>query len=340
MTRISCYLMCEHDETGRYHPTGHIRLLRPLLHPSLAGRLHLTHGTEQPSEFTDVIILERLWRPPLSIAVAEQLVRNARPHCRRLVYCLDDNLLDHSADARPGVVYLARHADLVLVSTSELAARVRHINAKVAILANALDERLFPGRPKPRPAGGKIVFGYLGTATHTDDLMLVMEPLRRLMHRHPGAIEFHLVGISADYLLEDAFRGLPVVRHHPHGSLPYEEFLHWSADHCLWDFAIAPLASTPLNSCKSDIKYLDYSLLGIPGIYSDSHAYRDSVRHEETGLVVRENPGEWFAAMERMYSDAGLRQRLAQAAYAEVCSNRTLQYRAADWLRVLSDVLA
>ena len=39
------------------------------------------------------------------------------------------------------------------------------------------------------------------------------------------------------------------------------------------DFAVAPLVKNKMNLCKSFIKYLDYSALGLPGIYSNISPY-------------------------------------------------------------------
>ena len=40
------------------------------------------------------------------------------------------------------------------------------------------------------------------------------------------------------------------------------------------DFAVAPLVDTPFNRCKSDLKILEYSALGLPVIASDLPQYR------------------------------------------------------------------
>ena len=53
-----------------------------------------------------------------------------------------------------------------------------------------------------------------------------------------------------------------------------------------WDVAVAPLHDTAFNRCKSDLKFLEYAALGLPGIYSDVVPYKHAVRHEETGLLT------------------------------------------------------
>jgi hypothetical protein len=62
-----------------------------------------------------------------------------------------------------------------------------------------------------------------------------------------------------------------------------------------YDIGIAPLVDDVFNGCKSDIKFLDYSALGIPTICSRGSAYRAIA---EAGLVLScdNTPEQWLQA--------------------------------------------
>src|SRR5581483_11858752 len=83
--------------------------------------------------------------------------------------------------------------------------------------------------------------------------------------------------------------------------------------------------------CKSDIKFLDYSVLGIPGIYSRFVPYERTVRHLETGYLASNDTQSWTEAFERLLTDDSLRLNLAEQAREYVLSNRTLKQCAHQW---------
>jgi len=128
------------------------------------------------------------------------------------------------------------------------------------------------------------------------------------------------------------FNGLPVSPLNPGAAEAYPAFPGWMRRSLRWDFALAPLVDDAFTRCKSDLKYLDYGALGIPGIFSDVRAYRETVRHRETGLIAPNDPDAWAAALDEMAGDASLRSRLALAARDEVHSSRMLATNARCWL--------
>jgi glycosyltransferase involved in cell wall biosynthesis len=105
-----------------------------------------------------------------------------------------------------------------------------------------------------------------------------------------------------------------------------------------WDLAIAPLEDTRFNRAKSDIKFLDYSALGIPGIYSQVPIYTETVSHLETGYLAENTPEAWEQALEKLLAEKGLREQLAENARAYVNSARALEHCAIQW-RIALQVL-
>ena len=119
----------------------------------------------------------------------------------------------------------------------------------------------------------------------------------------------------------------------------YPDFVPWLRGQSrAWDIAVAPLQDTPFNHHKSDLKYLEYSALGLPGIFSDVTPYSDSVRHDDTGLLCANTTEAWCAAIVRLAQDAALRERLATAARRYVVGERCLHHDATDYARLVTDV--
>jgi glycosyltransferase involved in cell wall biosynthesis len=201
---------------------------------------------------------------------------------------------------------------------------------------NALDERLFEAAPEAAaPDASVLTIGYMGTLTHEADLRMVLAPLRALLRRHAGRVRLELVGGAAEDRLASLFEGLPFRQLHPRHDDAYPKFVPWMRQNLRWDVAIAPLEDDAFTRCKSDLKYLDYGALGIPGVFSDVRPYRDTVRHRETGLLAANDERAWSEALEEIVSDAALRGRLAASARAEVHGSRMLRTNAVRWREAL-----
>jgi processive 1,2-diacylglycerol beta-glucosyltransferase len=327
----------------------YIRLLRPLTHPVLADAVALTHGTTEAIPDCDLLVVERhtLWPYERQLDGFVRLLARCRSRGVRVVYELDDNLLDlHRGEPwevypgpflRGAVAYLAREADAVVVSTPALAERLSRLRPGVLVVPNALDERLFEAGPEPaRPRGDAVTIGYMGTMTHEADLRMVLAPLRALLRRHAGRVRFELVGGAAEGRVSSLFEGLPFHVLHPRQEDAYPSFVPWMRRHLTWDVAIAPLEDNAFTRCKSDLKYLDYGALGIPGVFSDVRSYRETVRNRETGLLAANEPKAWADALEEVVTDGALRARLADAAKADVHGGRMLRTNAVRWREAIA----
>ena len=340
---MKLHVLFEHGGDQRPHGCSHIRLLRPLGHPVNAGRIEWTAGTTYQGG-ADVVLVERMWRPEsVTVAAVEELIARVRRDRARLLFTVDDNLLDlqpWSALQRPLggeltsiVRLLAREADGVIVSTEPLRERMRALNPRIAVVPNAVDERLFRlSEPRPaRPAGAPLTLGLMGTFSHEGDLMMILEPLRALLRARQGRVRLQIVGAVGDEGLLRVFDGLPVELVNSGRPVDYPAFVAWMVDSLRWDLAIAPLEDSPFTRCKSDLKLLDYAALGLPGIYSRVLPYGATVRHLETGWLAESSTDGWREALERLVDDADLRRAIAANARQYVAAERTLARNAASW---------
>lgn len=353
MMRI--HLLVERDRYGNPHGSGQIRLLRPFTHPSLAECFQVTVADDLPQAGTDVVLVERGWRADATLDAAEALVAAIRESGAKLIYTLDDNLLDlhrcqpwheFSTDLKRNIVrFFLRQADGVIVSTETLRQRLQKFNRMVRVVPNALDERLFlsgaidiapPAMEKP--ADRPLVIGYMGTHSHLRDLMMVLEPLRALLREYRDRIEFHLVGITEDSRIIRCFDALPFRVLDTEGNHFYPDFVPWAKEHLRWDMAIAPLEDNEFSRSKSDIKFLDYALLGIPAVYSNVEAYRHTVENGKTGLLCDNTPDAWYAALREMVESYPLRQGVTKFAREFASSQRLLRNSALNWQDAILEI--
>jgi glycosyltransferase involved in cell wall biosynthesis len=349
---IKVHILFEHGPDFRPFGSASIRLLRPLMHPALQDRLEVTCGSHYLGEPKDIVIVDRLWRNDVTLEMVNKLVLDIRKADAKLVYALDDSFFDipteHNVQFPTEKIkaseFLLCQADCIWVTTQALKERFSEYNQNIIVLPHALDERLLVPRPPERVRSPwrkkRKIIGYMGTFTHDQDLMMVMPALKAVWQNHADEVEFQFIGCVANEATKQELAGLPVryIYTEP-GEEEYPLFMLWFTGQIDWDIAIAPLRDITFNRSKSEIKWLDYSAIGVPGIYSDIPAYHSSIRHLETGLLV-ENRGEaWIQALEGLLNDDSTRLRIAQNAYNELYSHRILARCNQRWFEAIEQVI-
>jgi glycosyltransferase involved in cell wall biosynthesis len=181
----------------------------------------------------------------------------------------------------------------------------------------------------------------MGTRTHDDDLLLVAEALRFVLQRHRDEWELEIVGAVRDHQrVMEQFRGIPARLAGPSYKLDYPSFVFWATENMAWDIGIAPLVDNDFTRCKSDMKFLDYSALAIPGVYSRLTPYAESVEHLETGWLAGETTDEWVEALERLIAEPNLRAKMSAAAHDYAFAERTSERMAQEWVDAVESILS
>jgi glycosyltransferase involved in cell wall biosynthesis len=293
-----------------------------------------------------VVILQRLLRPDISLDMVDRTFERAKKDGVCLIYETDDDFLN----ARPAIdsavrdpllqkcifMRLASECAGVIASTEPLKDRLLSFNKRVVVVPNAIDERLF-GESSSFCFPHRNTIGYMGTPTHQDDLALVLQALRAVSREIP--FELEIAGGLAERRARSLFwRFSPRLLDTAEYS-EYPLFVDWMREHMHWDLAIAPLEETEFNDCKSDMKFLDYSALGIPAIYSNVPAYSNTVKHMETGYLAPNTTDGWTEALSFMLSNSEQRHDIGQAAQKYVRTHRTLEHCAHRWLDAINTIL-
>ena len=352
-SRPRLHVVYEYGADARPFSASYIRLIRPFTHPRVQAHLEVSLDLRYEDQPVDLVILDRLWRPDVTLERAGELVQRVREQGARLVYALDDNFFDHGLEdqAEAGterlqlVAYLLRLAHGAIVTTPALRERLLSYNPNILVLANQLDERLLVGRSPaqlapPRP-DERLVIGYMGTFTHDEDFLMLLPALQAVCKRHPGKLELQVVGGLRAEATKKALADLPVRYLYPRPEEhEYPMFMIWFTSQMRWDIALAPLCDNPFTRCKSDIKFLDYAAIGAAGIYSQSTAYSATVAHRENGWLAENTPAAWEEALETLLANAELRLHIARSATRYLYNERTLTQRAPDWVAAVRTLLA
>jgi glycosyltransferase involved in cell wall biosynthesis len=346
------HVVYEYGIDFRPHSSAFLRLIRPFSHPRVQAHIDTTFDTDYDGNPVDLVIVDRLWRPDVSVLLVQKLVDKIRQQKARFVYSLDDNFFDLALENKgyppkeflPIVAFMLRQADCVLVSTNALRDRLIDYNQNILLLPNQLDERLLvirhPSEIHSPAIRDRIVIGYMGTFTHDGDFLSILPALKSINQHYPGLIEIQVIGVVHREETKMVLQELPVHYVYPRPEEhEYPLFMLWFTGHVHWDIAISPLRDTPFTRCKSDIKYLDYAAIGAAGIFSRSPAYTSTILQKENGWMVENTPEAWEDALETLIQDSSLRLQIARNATRYLYSERILAQRATDWVDTIYQAL-
>ena len=328
---LHIHIMPETDSRQPHYVCAELRLLRPLTHPSVNNRLNASYSLDGrlPSSRIDAVLMQRCGWPGLTLHGAQLLVRKIRARGAKLIYDIDDDLLcSHPIPAidavlehgRPIVRFLASEADLIICPTDQLALRMALWPAPKLIWPNSLDERMFckPDLTRMKQAGRQKV-GYAGTPSHMRDLLSVVESLRGALAQRSDDAGLDIFGIADANILKDLFDHL--LSNEPRAATNYLSYLKAMQTGVRWDVAIAPLLECKFNTSKSDIKFLEYAMFGIPAVYSESDTYSE-VTNGDLGIIAQH--AEFGCAVCDLLDTPERRRIIAQNAYQYVMQERIL----------------
>ena len=190
--------------------------------------------------------------------------------------------------------------DFVTVSTHSLACYASRYCANVFVVPNMINRRRWKERYSPKNPSRKVSIGYFsGTRSHEKDVAMVEHVLMNLLQKH-GELSVHLGGLVS---VDPQFEAHDRVLRHAMGPFSKLPGLVRNAD-----INICPLERSPFCDAKSNAKYLEACLAGIPSVVSDSPAY-ECVTDSQTGLRARTS-NEWMKKLELLVENPSLRRNL------------------------------
>ena len=278
-------------------------------------------------ESSDVVVVQQ----PSNTKQLE-VIRAANDAGKFSVIELDDDIWSlppsnpsHVYWSRPEVRYNARacveEAQLVTTPTHLLAEKLRTMNKNVKVLPNYLPEESWD-YPEPKAQReDKVSLGWAGSTSHGGDFRVVNGVVHQLLERFPH-VEFVLAG------------GPPTAEIEHHERVRYlqtTDIQHYPALLEEFDIGLIPLADTTFNKSKSDLKFVEYSMLGIPSVASKLDPYIRSVKHGENGFLAT-SAKDWLKYLTRLIEDIDLRRTIGARAQ-EFARTRTIDHAIDKWER-------
>jgi len=221
-----------------------------------------------------------------------------------------------------------RDSDVVTCPTAELAHEARGLGRPACVLPNGFDQQTHDTARRARldwaqEADDRPRIGYAaGSRTHQRDFAAAAPAIAQVLREIPQAVLVLFRDPSSgegvvlvNEFLELADLGAQIEWRDmvPMADLP-REIARFTVN-------IAPLeADNPFCEAKSELKYFEAALAGVPTIASPTGPYRRAITDGVTGFLASSTE-EWHAALTRLLGDPSLRQQIALAAYHDALAH-------------------
>ena len=299
------------------------------------------------SKHANVVIFQRFYMNTDN-STLKKIIEDHKQRGCIVVYDVDDQIFDPILLQSTGDInsrlagkiseqsnFLATSADFIVTTTETMKMYINnHFSTNCLVIPNILSSEFWLDFYKKKNSplckfdhaseylstsfhnNKSFKIGYYGTSTHIKDLDCVGKSLNELSNQISTEINFFVIGafqyLSADNIPFGQRINLPKDHSYPN----FIDWLHQITSD--WDLGLIPLIDDDFNQYKSNIKFLEYAILGLPIIVSEHEVYDNIARHNINCLVVGDNYLTWSQAITLMMDNSMLRANLAKQAFKDV----------------------
>ncbi len=208
-------------------------------------------------------------------------------------------------------------ADRLVVTTEPLAEALRRYNDNIWVVPNGLPTEIWETLRQARRRRARPRVGWAGAPQHHGDLEL----LREVVEATAREVDWVFFGMCPDFLRTHV--------REIHDPVSFDAYPGKLASLEL-DLALAPLELNDFNRCKSNLRLLEYGVLGWPVIASDIEPYRDA-----PVCRVRNQARAWIQAIRDRIHDSDAAWREGDQLREWVRTHGMLEDHLDRWLSVL-----
>jgi glycosyltransferase involved in cell wall biosynthesis len=204
-----------------------------------------------------------------------------------------------------------KQSDALIVSTPHLKKLYAPFCNDIYVVENSIDISLWrnPSLPHRRNRQG-VTIGWMGGGTHNADHLLIKDAVYEVLEKCPN-VNFTYIsgGVAPKGFEHPRINWIPEFR-------SIDKYPRWIASEG-FDIGIVPLVDTEFNRGKSNLRWLEYSAMGIPTVASNVLHFRQSVEHGKTGFLAGTHE-KWVKILTKLVNEPKLRENIGRAARLEV----------------------
>jgi len=242
-------------------------------------------------DYYDIFIFQRLLIEEQSLNLIDIIKQKGK----KIIYDADDYLIGEIPDflnsheknssikARTEITkQLISKANLVTAGTNELEKKLSKLNSNSLVFHNGIDTNFIDNKNCDNDSKLNIILA----STDTVDISMLTEALPQILNNNDCHLK--VIGPISNQVKE-------ITNHTSisyYDRMSYQDFLEFLSEQNN-SIGIIPLDNSEFSSCKTPIKYIHYSSLGIPCICSNVKPYNEIIKNEFNGFLAN-NTDDWL----------------------------------------------
>ena len=265
--------------------------------------------TKEDLNWTDVCVCVRGDSPRVY-----SLLRFAKEIGKKIIYFLDDDLKDIPKGSfryprrKKWLIESIRQCSIIWSSNQLIVDEyLEYVNEQRGVVTHtAVSEDEIVTVPAD---SDRIKIVYAASESHMSNFNKNIAPfLPELFAEYGETIELHLIGIHPKIDL-----GKHNAQVHFVDGMPLNEYYKFMKTHH-YDIGLAPLTATHFTERKYFNKYIEYTKVGICGVYSDVMPFKLAVKNDRNGYLTENEPSAWLKTLRKVLNDKEGRERIAAVA--------------------------
>jgi glycosyltransferase involved in cell wall biosynthesis len=310
------------------------RAIKELIEPA---EIVIFHRTPQGDLISDMLGVIAAQGKPAVFDVDDLVFEPGMTQFHRGVELLSpsDTELYHSGVRR--YLQMVRSCDYFIGATDYLAELARRHDRLAYVDRNSLSLHFIAeaaeARRWTRKSSDTVVIGYSsGTHTHNYDFLEAADALVEILQDYPQ-VRLSIMGpLDLDARFSAVGDRIETIR-----LVEWERVPHVIAR---WDINLAPLEiDNPFCRCKSELKYFEAGILGVPTVASKIEAFEHAIEDGKNGFLCR-SKDEWYRALRLLIEDPALRARIGREAEEHTIAHYTPRHRAEGLVDLLDGIIA
>lgn len=339
-----------------FNPATYIRIISPYFHECIQEKFYIEFiDIEKFTNYIgkiDILVISRMVIKKENNDIIDEIISLCKRNNIKVVFEIDDDLFNIDKNhvdysyykyILPLIYKTANNSNLIITSTVNLKSIALNYNTNVSVFNNYINENIWKDLNSNKIVNNVniVTMGYIGTITHHNDIYLIRESIIKakeiLINNYNIELKFKIIG-GVLFEAEDTFYDIVRV---PENKMHYPKFAEFLNNATLdWDFVIAPLEFNSINKSKSALKYLEYSILKLPGIYTCYGEYPEFIKNNCTGLLINDNNlDDWTKFICLMARDAEFRNKISCNAYKDVTENYLMKNNVFKLKEILEKLL-
>lgn len=242
-------------------------------------------------DYYDIFIFQRLLIEEQSLNLIDIIKQKGK----KIIYDADDYLIGEIPDflnsheknssikARTEITkQLISKANLITAGTNELEKKLSKLNSNSLVFHNGIDTNFIDNKN----CDNDTKFNIILASTDTVDISMLTEALPQILNNNDCHLK--VIGPISNQVKE-------ITNHKSisyYDRMSYQDFLEFLREQNN-SIGIIPLDNSEFSSCKTPIKFIHYSSLGIPCICSNVKPYNEIIKNEFNGFLAN-NTDDWL----------------------------------------------